>query len=51
MPHLPSIILCAELVLDVVIAERRLLDTSDGHGRLLLGSGAVPACDRGGREV
>lgn len=41
--HLPSIILCAELVLDVVIAERRLLDTSDGHCRLLLGSGAVPA--------
>lgn len=41
--HLSSIIFCAELVLDVVVAERRLLDAGDSHGRLLLRPGAVPA--------
>lgn len=43
-PHLASITLCAELVLDIVVAERRLLDAGDGHRRLLLGPRAVPAC-------
>lgn len=41
--HLSSIILCAELVLDVMVAERRLLDAGDGHRRLLLCPRAVPA--------
>lgn len=43
-PHLASITLCAELVLDIVVAERRLLDAGDGHRRLLLSPRAVPAC-------
>lgn len=41
--HLASITLCTELVLDIVVAERRLLDTGDGHRRLLLSPRAVPA--------
>lgn len=46
LSHLSSIILCAELVLNVVVAERRLLDAGDGHRRLLLRPRAVPAYGR-----